>query len=216
VSPTLYDTAPNTGILALVPEGVVSALDIGCGTGQLGAQLMTRAIVTDGITFNQSEKEIASRYLRDVWLFDLESGLPPLHSKYDLIIMSHLLEHIAEPSPLMSALSSYLAKSGRVLCAIPNMLFLYNRLKLLFGRVEYEQYGLMDYTHVRWYTRKTIVKLFNAYGFEVERESVRGYLPLGPLRGILPGRLTASLDRSIVPLLPGILACELLYRFRTI
>lgn len=122
------------------------------------------------------------------------------------------MEHVANPSKLMSALDSVLTASGYVLCAIPNMLFLHNRLKLLMGKVEYEEFGLMDYTHVRWYTRKTIRRLFESYGYRIESEVVHGYAPLGPLRKVVTENLASLLDTRVVNWLPDLMACEFAFR----
>jgi len=210
----VYDTAPNTSVLALLPADAFSVLDVGCGTGQLAKQLKARSVVTDGITHNAQERDVAEESCRKVWLFDLKDGLPEPLSRYDAIILSHVLEHVADPAPLLAALPLALSEGGSVICAIPNMLFLYNRLKLLAGRVEYEQYGLMDYTHVRWYTRRTLIQLFERHGFLLERASSNGYFPLGPLRRILPLRFSRLCDDRLIPMLPGLLAKEFVFRFR--
>ena len=196
-----------------MPEGISTALDIGCGTGKLGAQLGDLGILTDGVTNSKPEKKIAKKILREVWLFNLEEGLPRIDKSYDVVLMSHVMEHIANPHQLMRDLGNVLKESGQILCAIPNMLFLYNRLKLMMGRVEYEEFGLMDYTHLRWYTRKTLVELFQSYGYRVDAALVHGYVPLGPIRKLLTGKAAQSLDKTIVKLAPDLLACEFAFRF---
>lgn len=211
---TIYQAPANAKVIDLIPEGTLTVLDIGCGTGNLGAELSKKSIVVDGITFSEEEKQIASKYLREVWLYNLESGLPAVTKKYDVIIISHTMEHIADPTKLMLALDSVLARNGRILCAIPNMLFLYNRLKLLFGNLEYEKYGLMDYTHVRWYTWKTIVELFDSYGFDVDIAKANGNIPLGPIRKLITKNMASSLDMRVVAMFPGLLAWEFLHRFK--
>lgn len=211
----VYDTAPNAAALALLPEDATCVLDIGCGTGQLARQLRERSVITDKITHNARESDVAARSCREVWLFDLKDGLPEPLPRYNAIVLSHVLEHVADPGPLLEALPLALCDDGAVICAIPNMLFLYNRLKLLAGRIEYEQYGLMDYTHVRWYTRKTLIQLFERHGFVLDHESSNGYFPLGPLRRILPAGSTRFCDERFVPMLPGLLAKEFVFRFRS-
>jgi len=213
---TLYNTAANPGILSLILPEAETALDLGCGTGKLGEQLALHSVEADGVTFNEEERTIAAPKYRRIWVYDLENGIPPVDRKYDLVVMSHLLEHLADPSALMVSLPSIMTPRSRVVCAIPNMLFLYNRLKLLAGRIEYQEYGLMDYTHVRWYTRKTLIELFLAHGFNLDEERSTGYLPLGPLRRVLPASFAETLDRRVVPLLPGLLAKEFLFRFNLV
>ena len=114
----------------------------------------------------------------------------------------------------MEGLSSIVNENGIVICAIPNMLFLYNRLKLIAGRVEYEEYGLMDYTHVRWYTQTTLIDLFEQRGFLLDTFRANGNLPLGPLRRVLPRFIQSWVDEKLVNLFPGIFAWEYIFRFR--
>jgi SAM-dependent methyltransferase len=175
--------------------------------------LAKRSIVVDGITYSEEERAVAAQRCRKVWLHNLEEGLPTVNGSYDVVIISHTLEHIANPSQLMSDLKSVLSENGTVLCAIPNMLFLYNRIKLLFGKVEYEQYGLMDYTHVRWYTWKSIVELFEQYGFETDVAKANGNVPLGPIRKLMTKNMASRFDSRVVQMFPGLLAWEFLHRF---
>lgn len=212
----VYNTAPNIGVIDLLPSRISSALDIGCGTGRLCQDLGRVAEYVDGLTFSEKEKELAARYCRKVWVQNVEDGLQQMTSTYEVVIMSHILEHIANPHKLMRDLMSVVSHGGVIVCAIPNMLFLYNRLKLFIGRVEYEEYGLMDYTHVRWYTRITLVELFEHYGFVLERFKANGNLPLGPLRRLLPRSTQWWLDETIVGWWPGLLARELVFRFKRV
>ncbi len=210
----IYNTSANARLLQLLPNNVLTALDVGCGTGKLGAQLANFGIVTDGITYSESELQLANQNLRDVWLFDLEHGLPQIDRKYDAVILSHVMEHISDPSRLLSQLKSVLSPSGHILCAIPNMLFLYNRIKLMAGRIEYEERGLMDYTHVRWYTRKTLLEVFRVHGYCPDAALVHGYAPLGPLRKAVTDKMAQWLDKTIIRLSPDLLACEFAFRFK--
>ena len=210
----LYNTQANARILDLVLRTGTSALDIGCGTGKLGTQLKELGIVTDGVTFSETEREIAKKNLRNVWLFNLEEGLPKIGEKYELVVLSHVMEHIADPTKLMMKLDSVLSEKGYIICAIPNMLFLYNRLKLLAGKVEYQEYGLMDYTHVRWYTRKTMIELFSSFNYALDASLFHGYAPLGPIRKACPTNFAKKLDKAIIRMAPGLLACEFAFRFK--
>lgn len=90
-------------------------------------------------------------HYRHVWQYDLEQGLGKTSETYDAVVISHILEHIKNPDALMRDLVRVTEAQSYIICAIPNMLFISNRLKLLRGLVEYEPTGLMDHTHGHFY-----------------------------------------------------------------
>lgn len=211
----IYNTAANKQVIEMLPSRMDTALDIGCGTGRLCQVLGRIAGSVDGVTYSQQERELAAQHCRNVWLHNIDNGLPTEASMYDVVVLSHVMEHIANPKRLMEGIQRVTHRHSVIICAIPNMLFLYNRLKLLAGRVEYEEYGLMDYTHVRWYTRSTLIRLFEDYGFLLDGFKANGNIPLGPLRSFLPYAAQSWLDQRMVAYFPGLLAWEFIFRFRT-
>jgi predicted SAM-dependent methyltransferase len=98
--------------------------------------------------------------------------------KYDYIICSHVLEHIAFPTKSLDDLYNLAIKnSSTVVIMLPNIMYYKTRLKLLKGDFEYTNDGIMDYTHLRWYTLKSATNLFQSYGFEIDTSRVEGFLP---------------------------------------
>ncbi len=98
-----------------------------------------------------------------------------------------------------------------LIVALPNLLLWKNRLRLMLGRFEYTESGLMDYTHVRWYSFASARRLLERHGFRIVEATVDGGVPLGPIRRILPKRLLAPADRLACTLAPGLLGYEMLY-----
>ena len=98
----IYRNEGNPCILERVPESPGLALGIGCGAGDNAAKLLAKGWKVDGITLSESEANEARKICRQVYLHNLEAGLPiAIQDHYDLIICSHVLEHICFPSKLL-------------------------------------------------------------------------------------------------------------------
>jgi methionine biosynthesis protein MetW len=198
----IYDNAGNEDVLSLIPSGAENILDIGCGSGSLARRLVSNECTVDGITISEDELEVASSFLRYGYLHDLEKGLPEeiLVNKYNYIICSHILEHVAFPQKLLSDMQKVLAKEGQVIVAIPNLFHYRSRWELLKGRFPYSEQGIWDYTHVRWYSFVSANELLSRF-FVVQKSWVTGQLPFNRLFGrIFP----AKMSKLIYKLLSGI------------
>jgi len=212
VSPTLYDAAANLAVLSLVPSNARLVLDVGCGTGGNARELGQRGLVVDGITFSASEARLAERWCRRVFLHNCESGLPMTEENYDCVIGSHVLEHIAEPARLLTDIANVLAPSGKLIVALPNLLFYKNRARLLFGRFQYETGGLMDQTHLRWYTFTSAQQLIESFSFNVMNAVADGSVPLPIVRRFeMLKRLCAWLDSFGCRHWPGLFGYQMIY-----
>ena len=209
-----YTTAGNQRLLKQLPENAKLALDLGCATGGMARALKEFDIETDGVSFNQAELDLAKPDCRNTYLQNLEQGLPAeLDEQYDVVILSHVLEHIADPKRLMDDIHSVLAPGGHILCAIPNMLFFRNRMKLLAGRIEYQDRGIMDFTHVRWYSKQSLIQMFEQHDMQMQSFYGEGNIPLGPLRKLVPASFTHLLDRAFIGVAPTWFSWEFSFVF---
>ncbi len=207
-----YAGNANATVIALVPTEAKRILDVGCGAGINAAALKARGAEVDGITLSPEEAEAARRLCGTVRVHDLESGLPPTPpATYDAVICSHVLEHIRYPARLLDDIRAALKPSGVLVVALPNLLVWKNRLRLMAGRFEYTESGLMDNTHFRWYTFTSGRRLLEAHGFAVTKAEVDGGLPLSRLRRLLPGIAYGWADRAARRLAPGLVGPQLLY-----
>lgn len=215
VSNKCYQHPGNRPVVDMVPGEAVSVLDVGCGAGDNARLLKGHGMVVDGITLSESEAEIARMECRKVWLHNLEQGLPvEAGGPYDAVLCSHVLEHLCFPGKLLDDIHRILNPGGALLVALPNMLFYKNRFKLLMGKIEYRDGGLMDETHFRWYTFASAQELFTRHGFTRVEARGDGSLPLPGLRRIVPAKFAASLDRVAVASLPGLFAFQMLFHYR--
>ena len=208
----LYANAGNTRLLSLVPDGLRTVLDIGCGAGDNARALVPRGVQVDGITLSEHERIVASQWLRRCWVHDLELGLPlGLADRYDAVMCSHVLEHLRWPERLLAALRSLMTPGqSRLLVALPNLLTYKNRAKLLMGRFEYEESGIMDASHFRWYTFVTARRLVEQAGYRVLVHQAAGSAPIPLVRRHLPTRLTGVVDRIAERTFPGLFGGQIL------
>ena len=207
-----YENAGNLALLDLIrtkPSG--RALDCGCGAGDNARILSTRGWEVDGITISPDEQSKASQVCKRVLIADLESGIPKeLSGGYELVVFSHVLEHLRNPSRVLRDVPRMLVPGGIVAVALPNVLSWRNRLQFMFGRFEYEEGGIMDSTHLRFYTFASGRRLLESNGLIVSTATVEGIFPLAR-KLKLPSRVVGLLDRFASARLPGLLGWQLLY-----
>ena len=192
-------------------------LDLGCGAGDNARRLSARGCEVDGVTLNKDEARQARPGCRRVWIWNLEKGLPQgLRKSYDLVVCSHVLEHLRQPDSLVRVLSRRLVQpGGLLLVALPNPFFYKNRWHLLRGRCRYEKTGLMDSTHLRWFTFQTGRELLEECGFRVCSATVEGSFPQGPWRKILPPKITRAIDHAAGKTWPGLFGWQMIYLARS-
>lgn len=171
---TDYTSSFNEKIFNLISaESVV--LDVGCNSGNLGKELIQqKKCIVDGIDYNPEAIQIAKtvNQYRDCHLADFNSNLFDLKIKekqYDFIIFADILEHLINPEITLSYLSKSLKANGQIIISLPNVAFLLNRLQLLFGNWNYRQYGILDKTHLRFYTFETGKKLIKDSGLNFQK-----------------------------------------------
>jgi 2-polyprenyl-3-methyl-5-hydroxy-6-metoxy-1,4-benzoquinol methylase len=205
-----YDAAHNPEVVRWLPADARLVLDLGCGTGGNAAYLAGRGITVDGVTLSASEAGQARQWCRRVIMHDLELGLPDdTQGPYDAVLCSHVLEHIRFPQKLLGDIHARFRCGGTLIAAVPNLLHYKTRINLLRGRFEYQQGGIMDDTHFRWYTLSTITRLMLEHDFSVERAYGSGGMALGPLRRVVP-QICRCIDLAACRLSPGLFGWQLL------
>jgi len=207
----IYQNAGNLALLELINSKPGRALDCGCGAGDNARILSLRGWEVDGITISPDEQSKASQVCKTVDIADLESGLPPtISGGYELVIFSHVLEHLRNPTRVLGDAHRVLVPGGIVAVALPNVLSWRYRLRLLLGKFEYEEGGIMDATHVRFYTFASGRRLLESNGFLISTATVEGIFPLAR-KMRLPSGIVGLLDRFVSNYWPGLFGWQLLY-----
>jgi 2-polyprenyl-3-methyl-5-hydroxy-6-metoxy-1,4-benzoquinol methylase len=209
----LYQNAGNIPLLELLPKrrgGHV--LDCGCGAGDNARILSYRGWTVTGITISPSERQLALAYCDQVYLADLTQGIPgTVSGGYDIVLMSHVLEHLLHPENVLQDAKEVLAPKGMIAVALPNFLAYPNRIRFLLGKFEYTSGGIMDDTHVRFYTFATGAELLRSNGYRVVVSLADGVFPLWKLRNIFPLAFVGRLNRWACRWRPNFFGSQSLY-----
>lgn len=154
-----------------IPAGVRSVLDVGCGAGSFGAALKTEHPDWQicGVELFEDEAARAREHYDEVWAGDVHLVLNKIQGRsFDLIVFNDLLEHLVDPAQALQQCRSLLSPGGHILASIPNMRFWPALSDLLFkADWRYRDAGVMDSTHLRFFTEKSIVRMFEAAGYRV-------------------------------------------------
>jgi 2-polyprenyl-3-methyl-5-hydroxy-6-metoxy-1,4-benzoquinol methylase len=124
-----------------------------------------------GIELMESEAEKAKVILDKVFVGPCEDHLHHLPKNYfDVIFCNDVLEHLADPFSVVEQLKSNLSPTGKIVSSIPNVRYHNTFMRLLFKKDwRYEPYGVMDHTHLRFFTKSTIRRMYEEAGYEIER-----------------------------------------------
>lgn len=187
--------------LRLVPKDSY-VLDIGCHTGILAEALkqQNNAKVV-GIDTDAAALAIARTRMKDALLINIEeSGWETVlvtqgWKNFDVIVFGDVLEHTREPEAILRAAKKLLKPGGRIVVSIPNIANLRIRLGLFFGRFAYADSGILDKTHLRFYTKTTGRKMIEECGYAITEFDVAGY----------------SLPHQLIRMFPGLLAVQFVF-----
>jgi SAM-dependent methyltransferase len=217
-APAGYYDEPRPEVSSLVPPGARFVIDVGCGSGALGRALKAKRpeVEVRGVELVAAQAAIARGCLDDVHLGGAEEPLPGHWPAPDCVIFADVLEHLTDPWQVVRQYRALLRPGGSVVASIPNVA---NRLVLgglLRHRWDYAAFGILDRTHLRFFTRETAIELFQNAGFRVRRVARvvegLGQKPLGQLvRRVInwesgverkyPGPLGIALDAFTVQFL---------------
>lgn len=170
----LYGLNERADVRPFIPCGATSALDVGCGRGGFGKTLRSRlgpdALIV-GVEAVPEQVEEARRLsaFDEVVLGYFPDALAHTSDTYDLVTFNDVLEHMLEPEQVLRDTHRFLNSDGRVVAAIPSIQFAPVVLQLLRGRWDYADQGTLDRTHVRFFTRSTMIEMFERAGYRVER-----------------------------------------------
>lgn len=145
-------------------------LDIGCASGYLGRALIAQGCRVSGVEYDPVAGEAAREHLSrvvvgDVQELDLVAEFG--EASFDVVVFGDVLEHLTDPEGVLRAALPLLRPGGAVIVSVPNVAHGSLRLALLQGRWTYTETGLLDETHVRFFTRDRVRQLMAGAGLQV-------------------------------------------------
>jgi 2-polyprenyl-3-methyl-5-hydroxy-6-metoxy-1,4-benzoquinol methylase len=157
-------------ILAMLQElpAGSSILDVGSASGYFGERLAGRGYHVVGVEQDEASASIAAAFYDEFIVADIESGLP-LSRKFDVILLADILEHLRQPLKVLVHLRDYLSSRGKFVISVPNVANIYVRLSLFFGRFDYTDRGILDETHLRFFTLKSVCALMQRASLRVKQ-----------------------------------------------
>jgi O-antigen biosynthesis protein len=192
----LGDEGRNRLFVDLAAQGH-RILEFGCSTGFLSRHLVERGCIVTGIEIDAEAADKARKWCERVLVADLnkQDWNHGLSADYDTILFGDVLEHLVDPENVLRKASELLAPAGRVIICLPNIAHWTIRASLLRGKFEYTSTGILDVTHLRFFTPKTARKLIENTGYEVisTHPILGGGRIGGQIRRLFPGFFTKQI-----------------------
>jgi 2-polyprenyl-3-methyl-5-hydroxy-6-metoxy-1,4-benzoquinol methylase len=185
------DASPREDLAARVPPGAGAVLDVGCSRGATAAALRGRGVRwIAGIEPDAEDAAAAAAVYDEVLCARLETVAADFRGRFDAVLFGDVLEHLEDPSDALARVLPWLAPGGALIASVPNLGHWAIVDDLIRGRFDYVPYSLLSGTHVRFFTRRTLVDLFEASGYLV-RSIDTVVLPPSPAGAARRDRLRA-------------------------
>jgi len=209
--------APHALLSSLVPTGA-RVLDVGSGEGGLALELSNRGCEVVCLELDPVLASEAERRGLDVRAVDVSKDALSELGTFDVVVCADVLEHLRDPAAVLARLRRLLRPGATLLVSIPNVAFVSVRLGLLLGRFNYQAEGLLDATHLRFFTHSTSRDLLEGAGYKIEAESMTLPIPAGALPSLAPPferlmerrRLGGAIYKAM-SLVPGLFGYQFIY-----
>lgn len=147
-------------------------LDVGSAEGYLGAILKERGHYVVGVECDPSRTIKAGAHYDRFHLADVETFDFPYRDQFDFILFADVLEHLRDPVAVLVRALPSLKKSGEIIISVPNIANFVVRIGLLFGRFEYSDRGILDKTHLRFFTLRNLRRMLSDSGCTIVQTRV--------------------------------------------
>ncbi len=183
-------------------------LEAGCANGYISRRLVERGCHVIGLEVDGAVAEQAKAFCEQVIVVDLNcpSWKNSLTTKFDTVLFGDVLEHLIDPEKVLREAAHLLSPNGQVIVCLPNVAHWTIRLQLLSGKFAYTETGILDATHLRFYTPQTARELLQRAGYDIVRT-----------QPIIAGRFTGRarpLWQFLANRVPGLFAFQMMFLLR--
>jgi 2-polyprenyl-3-methyl-5-hydroxy-6-metoxy-1,4-benzoquinol methylase len=147
--------------------GRAKVLDVGTASGMLARRSRNTSLRFFGIEANAEWAAIASPYYEKLWTCSFTDMPDEALVGYDAVVLGDVLEHMPEPAVALNKLTGLQAPGSLFIISVPNVANFWVRLNLLIGRFDYADRGILDRTHLRFFTRKTLLEMVKNAGLDI-------------------------------------------------
>lgn len=217
--PLRYDNVSlNPGDVATKLASLISTsgrvLDVGCGTGSLTRFIQER---TGARVIGIEPDEERSRFARNsglnVFHGYLDAEFLTEYGPFDTIVFADVLEHLPDPASVIQLARTGLSPSGAIVASVPNVAHWFVRMDLLRGRFSYRTCGIMDATHLRWFTRESLHTFFANLGFVVDKHLYTANSHMSEYYETVPWKWMSARTRSrvigaLITVRPNLFGCQ--------
>jgi 2-polyprenyl-3-methyl-5-hydroxy-6-metoxy-1,4-benzoquinol methylase len=169
----VYFDLARPEMIPFIPAKAIRILEAGCGSGSFGSDLkkINPARIVDGIEPDTRSVEIARKVLDSVFEGSIENYLEQNSDtkKYDCIVFNDVLEHLYDPSSVLKLCRKILNPGGCIVSSIPNIRYFPVFVQYIkHAEWKYVEAGVMDFTHLRFFTKKSMIRLYIDAGFKID------------------------------------------------
>ena len=196
-------------------------LDIGCGEGYFAQNLVQEGNQVVGVDMlaQPKQRDALEQYVQADLDQGLAEALPALGGRrFDRVLLQDILEHVRNPAQVLADCHGLLDGRGLLLISVPNVANITVRFALLFGRFEYAERGILDKTHVRFFTRRSARRMIEQAGYEIVAEKVT-VMPVELVLGLRadgwPMRMIGGVLATCTRIFPQLLGYQLLFSVRS-
>ncbi len=196
-------------MLKMMPPSRV--LDLGCSGGLLAEQVRAAGHTVVGV--DMLELPGVRERTDEFYVADLDKPLPAeIGTGFDLVIAGDIIEHLARPGDALRDMLGVLRPGGQLILSVPNFGHWYPRFRVALGVFGYDRRGVLDNTHLRFFTRRTLRRAVRRAGFDVLEEAQTG-LPLGSVgAGGGLGNAVRRVDQALVKARPTLFGYQNVFR----
>ena len=162
----------NPDLLTMIPPSVKNVIEVGCSSGALAREFKNtyQNVNWVGVEIDETYGKLAEKYCDRVVVSNIDDCDESFYTQFsdrDCWVFGDSLEHFKDPWLVLKQIRNVIPDNGCITACIPNAQHWSLVVKLAMGDFRYQDSGLLDRTHLRWFTRQTIVELFASQGFKI-------------------------------------------------